>query len=1026
MESDSILNNFIKVIGAEIECIKKRGTTNVFVRDGKYIGQALNKHRYQFRLEALSSVPDDTMIELEVEKKRVKGSVLGCDGGEIFLALDEFIGDPISKAKIITAPYFLLELMQKKFEEINEGTLKIDQKLARKLFNMQKVEVGFQDFSDFSPLAYLPNEMQVKAVSLALGSEVSFIWGPPGTGKTKTLARIAEAMIAQKHRVLIAAHTNVAVDRALLDVIEVTKNQPEFYEGKFIRYGVPQEPRLEEVSEVNIRKVAEKKASPLIKERNELESKKTALTLELNNIEGITKEIGEYEGLSTQLDRMRTNMSKLQGVEDGHKKEMQSQLSEIDQIKEKIVKYSNSNKFLQFFSGINVEKLKGEEQRLEYKVSNLKSAISENAKKFNELKVEGLGLRQRQEELSAYFLKKGVDVEGVKTRQTVIYKELPDLNSRIDKLEKEIQKIELLVLSEARLVATTLTKTYTSLELLTQKFDVLIVDEASMVQLPLLYLNACFVEKKVVVIGDFCQLPPIASSREHSVERWLKRDIFVENEIPKRIENKKGVPNLVMLQRQYRMHPTIMDVSNEFIYGRSIVNDETTNSIGVEIVVQNPAPGKHIAFYDTYEIKPWCSRLDNWSRFNIYNASLAIKLAFEALENGVKPSEVGIIAPYKAQINLIQKLLLEKEEVFPGAGHIYINTVHKFQGSERQVIIFDTVDGPPLRPGKLIDDRMPEGDDERLINVALTRAQKKLIIIGDSRYIQDEHSGSSLLKKILNYLKQKGNLVDASNIMTYFNALGFEEALEILERSNFKIDQSKSSIYNQKSFYPAYFNDLLSAKITVVILSPFIAENRLNKLGDIFKRLISIGVQLIIFMRPASRQPGGKQKAEELINALTEMGAIVSTKNRDMHEKVSIIDNSIAWAGSLNILSQNKSSELMYRLTGKGAADELLKNFNINKQLDQLKLEKDLNETCDVCGKKMVIKTSAYGPFLSCSGYPSCKYTKKIKMHKIIGSKDKVEVCENCGIEMKIRKGRRGMFWGCPNYPECKNTKNIL
>ncbi|MFC2140222.1 type I DNA topoisomerase [Candidatus Auribacterota bacterium] len=86
--------------------------------------------------------------------------------------------------------------------------------------------------------------------------------------------------------------------------------------------------------------------------------------------------------------------------------------------------------------------------------------------------------------------------------------------------------------------------------------------------------------------------------------------------------------------------------------------------------------------------------------------------------------------------------------------------------------------------------------------------------------------------------------------------------------------------------------------------------------------------------------------------------------------------------------------------------------------------------TCDLCGKKMMIRWSRNGEFLACSGYPQCKNTKEFQKNsngkiEIIKPKETDHTCEKCGKAMIIKKGRFGEFLACSGYPECRSTKPI-
>jgi DNA topoisomerase-1 len=119
-------------------------------------------------------------------------------------------------------------------------------------------------------------------------------------------------------------------------------------------------------------------------------------------------------------------------------------------------------------------------------------------------------------------------------------------------------------------------------------------------------------------------------------------------------------------------------------------------------------------------------------------------------------------------------------------------------------------------------------------------------------------------------------------------------------------------------------------------------------------------------------------------------------------------------------------------------------NENLMQKYNDIKKSDLVNETsdeiCEKCGKPMVIKTSRYGKFLACTGFPACRNTKKINHN---GDENKAGVtsqgeskpaaepemtdikCEKCGANMLIRHGRFGKFYACSAFPKCKNTKAL-
>jgi len=82
------------------------------------------------------------------------------------------------------------------------------------------------------------------------------------------------------------------------------------------------------------------------------------------------------------------------------------------------------------------------------------------------------------------------------------------------------------------------------------------------------------------------------------------------------------------------------------------------------------------------------------------------------------------------------------------------------------------------------------------------------------------------------------------------------------------------------------------------------------------------------------------------------------------------------------------------------------------------------NEPCPECGGKLTLKSGRFGPFIACTNYPECRYTKPLKRDKV-PDRPTDEVCQECGAPMVIKTGRYGEFLACTRYPECKHTRPI-
>jgi len=143
----------------------------------------------------------------------------------------------------------------------------------------------------------------------------------------------------------------------------------------------------------------------------------------------------------------------------------------------------------------------------------------------------------------------------------------------------------------------------------------------------------------------------------------------------------------------------------------------------------------------------------------------------------------------------------------------------------------------------------------------------------------------------------------------------------------------KSSLFDEKTFYKAFLKDLDKAREEVYIESPFITSRRVQSLRPIFEKLMSRDVKVYILTRfPDEQDEYMVAQAENEINYFEEIGVqvfLAKCENQKMfHRKLAIIDRKILWEGSLNILSQTHSREIMRRISDE---DIVLDTFNFLK-----------------------------------------------------------------------------------------------
>ena len=136
-----------------------------------------------------------------------------------------------------------------------------------------------------------------------------------------------------------------------------------------------------------------------------------------------------------------------------------------------------------------------------------------------------------------------------------------------------------------------------------------------------------------------------------------------------------------------------------------------------------------------------------------------------------------------------------------------------------------------------------------------------------------------------------------------------------------------SSLFDEKTFYSAFLRDLEGCRNEVIIESPYITSKRAEMLIPIFESLLIQGVKIYVMTRdPQEHEESMEYQSEDAISLFERMGIQVLLCIGNHHRKLAILDRQILWEGSLNILSQNKSREIMRRIDDKELAIQMF-NF---------------------------------------------------------------------------------------------------
>lgn len=328
-----------------------------------------------------------------------------------------------------------------------------------------------------------------------------------------------------------------------------------------------------------------------------------------------------------------------------------------------------------------------------------------------------------------------------------------------EKIERMITVNERFELERRELVATTLAKVCTSDLFDGMDFDAVVIDEASMANLPYLVVLAAKAKEHIVVVGDPMQLPPIALTDEPSSRNFLEKDIFTYVSKSKTTEDlfnwhDFNRPVTAFFDVQYRMNKDLADVLSSVFYDDRLQTLELEGN--PEGLPKPESPDPTVNVIDTQRYGPVLKQKDEGRGFSPVNEVhlFMINRMVQKLvtQNLVPVDEIGIIVPFRSTVYDIRSELYEH-----GLEKVEVGTIHTFQGREKKVIIFDTVMSGEMQYGSKRHYSVRPFDEEknglavpRLLNVAFSRSKERLVILADMDHINkvyaDKYLGQLLRK----------------------------------------------------------------------------------------------------------------------------------------------------------------------------------------------------------------------------------------------------------------------------------------
>jgi hypothetical protein len=946
---------------------RRIGNKQFTLEEGERLNIESGGFSYQFEFTEEANLFEGAKVDIIIGGRSVSGHVTALLPGRIIVTVQDDFGPLIKMCVLRIDNTALLQALHDRLQKIEVGEVSAFRAefAGNVLRNAGKPNPSLPITR--WPVGKQPNDRQRNFVGLALANEISWLWGPPGTGKTDTLSALVRILYEQGKRILICSNTNQAVDQLLFQLCENMNNagEPALADGRVLRLGFIAHAELKSAFEkfITLDAIVARKSEALIARKAEVEGELQRLSRDVACAEQILSKFSAFESAQAAMiaaDKEAALLTNKAQCSSASLRICAAQRATLEQELDQRFEASAIRRiFLRNEAAIRQDiaakrseqtileqQLAADVQRVEQQRGNIANAITERARASAAVSGEDKAKSAR------------LVAEYEKQRQP--------LQNELAAIAAKLEDIKNSILKDARIVGATVTRTYLRpLEFVA--FDVVIIDEASMILQPAVFHAAGLAIERVIIAGDFQQLPPIVQTEQQAIYDALVPDVFERAGINHETVSARTAPRVEMLTEQFRMDESICRLVSGVFYDGNLFTSQERTQKNFDL----PAPFTHrLTIVDTSRVWPFTTRDAFNSRLNLMHALAIRNLMFHLHEHGcVYDSEgkgaVGVCTPYSAQAKLIQTILKAH-----GFEKVRASTAHGFQGDERKVLVLDLVDSVGERnAGYFLQATQLRDSGAKLFNVALSRAKEAIVVFANLTFLDQKLPGDSILRGLLYDMQRTGGIIDVHDVLALHPIV--EDLQRFGPQPELEPEALRTGLFGGRDFARLVRYDIEAAAKSIVIFSGFITATRAAQMGDVLRRKVMDGVQVRCVTRPPRRNGSiAEEEGRTALKSLETIGAAVNLRN-DIHEKVVLIDNRVVWFGSLNPLSHTmKTSEVMARIDNEGVAAHLANVLATRKRTPE-ELERGAgampeNPRCEKCGNWSVLVRGKFGPFFKC------------------------------------------------------------
>lgn len=616
---------------------------------------------------------------------------------------------------------------------------------------------------EFNSILIFPfgiNQSQYQAVKNAMENQISVIEGPPGTGKTQTILNIIANLIYNGKSVAVVSNNNSATANVFeklkqfdFDYICATLGRKENKEN-FIQNQNGLYPNFE-YNENDKLETNPNKNKELIEQLEEFFNLQNNIAINKNILSELKIEIEHFikqENIS--------NLPKIRNIKSLNSQKIMNIKIRLEELKRvgiflklKLILLYGIGDFKFYKKSIN--EIINVYDKIYYtlKEKELNEAIEKDSKRFELLSKNNIieTLKNNSISILRTYLKN--KYKNKKERKIFT---LEDLNKKSEKFILEYP----VIFSTTYSIGKCLNKDF--------KFDYLIIDEASQVDL-ITGALALYNAKNAVIVGDRKQLPNVIPTDSLSkIEELSKKyniasnyDYVKQSFLTSIIESLNYI-NKVLLKEHYRCHPKIINFCNKKFYNNELV-----------ILTEDKGEEDVMKVYIT--VKGSHAR----GHYNQRQIDIIDKEIMPELKQKLSVDEIGIVSPYNEQKIRLQDAINNE--------NIQIDTVHKYQGREKDAVIITTVNN---KISEFID-------DPKMLNVAITRSKRFLRLVVSRDICEKDGNINDLVK----YIKYNNFEVIESNVKSIFDLLYKENRLARLQylknKKRISLFDSENIAYNE-------------------------------------------------------------------------------------------------------------------------------------------------------------------------------------------------------------------------------------